>query len=60
MVINKIVFTSPEAMREFSGEKIKPPRSSKPLELQASSCWLQLAQRASCKINFLCTLLPEG
>ena len=24
MVINKIVFTSPQAMVEFSGEKIKP------------------------------------
>ena len=23
----------------------------------ASRCWLQLAQRASCKINFLCTLI---
>ena len=32
MVINKIVFTSPEAMVEFSGQKIKPPRSSKPFE----------------------------
>ena len=31
-VINKIVFTSPEAMVEFSGEKIKPRRSSKPFE----------------------------
>ena len=29
---NKIVFTSPEAMVEFSGEKIKPRRSSKPFE----------------------------
>ena len=33
MVINKIVFTSPEAMVEFSGENIKPWRSSKPFEL---------------------------
>ena len=32
MVINKIVFTSPEAMVEFSGEKIKPQRPSKPFE----------------------------
>ena len=32
MVINKIVFTSPETMVEFSGEKIKPWRSSKPFE----------------------------
>ena len=32
MVINKIVFTSPEAMVEFSGRKIKPRRSSKPFE----------------------------
>ena len=32
MEINKILFTSPEAMVEFSGEKIKPPRSSKPFE----------------------------
>ena len=32
MVISKIVFTSPEAMVEFSGEKIKPRRSSKPFE----------------------------
>ena len=31
-VINKNVFSSPEAMVEFSGEKIKPRRSSKPLE----------------------------
>ena len=31
-LINKIVFTSPEAMVEFSGEKIKPRRSSKPFE----------------------------
>ena len=29
---NKIVFSSPEAMVEFSGEKLKPRRSSKPLE----------------------------
>ena len=32
MVINKIVFTSPEARVEFSGEKIKPWRWSKPFE----------------------------
>ena len=32
MVINKIAFTSPEAMVEFSGEKIKPRGSSKPFE----------------------------
>ena len=32
MVINKIVFTSPEAMVEFSGGKIKPRRSLKPFE----------------------------
>ena len=32
MVINKIVFTSPEAMVEFSGENIKPWRWSKPFE----------------------------
>ena len=32
MVINKIVFTSPEARVEFSGEKIKPQRWSKPFE----------------------------
>ena len=32
MVINKIVFTSPEAMVEFSGEKIKLACSSKPFE----------------------------
>ena len=32
MVINKIVFTSPEAMVEFSGGKIKPRHSSKPFE----------------------------
>ena len=31
-VINKIVFTSPEAMVEFAGEKLKPRRSSKPFE----------------------------
>ena len=31
-MINKIVFTSPEAMVEFSVEKIKPPHSSKPFE----------------------------
>ena len=31
-VINKIVFTSSEAMVEFSGEKIKPAHSSKPFE----------------------------
>ena len=31
-VINKIVFTSPEARVEFSGEKIKPRRWSKPFE----------------------------
>ena len=31
-VINKSVFTSPEAMVEFSREKIKPRRSSKPFE----------------------------
>ena len=31
-VINKIVFTLPEAMVEFSGENIKPWRSSKPFE----------------------------
>ena len=29
-VVNKIVFTSPEAMVEFAGEKIKPRRLSKP------------------------------
>ena len=29
-VINKIVFTSQEAMVEFSGEKLTPLRSSKP------------------------------
>ena len=29
---NKIVFTSPEARVEFSGEKIKPRRWSKPFE----------------------------
>ena len=28
-VVNKIVFTLPEAMVEFAGEKIKPRRSSK-------------------------------
>ena len=32
MVINKIVFTSPEAMVEFFGEKVKPRCSSKPFE----------------------------
>ena len=32
MVINKIVFTSPEAMVEFSGKKIKPRHLSKPFE----------------------------
>ena len=32
MVINKIVFTSPEAMVEFSREKINPWRLSKPFE----------------------------
>ena len=32
MVINKIVFTSPETMVEFSGEKIKPRQWSKPFE----------------------------
>ena len=32
-MINKIVFSKPEAMVEFSGEKIKPLRSSKPFEL---------------------------
>ena len=31
-VVNKIVFTSPEAMVEFAGEKIKPRRLSKPFE----------------------------
>ena len=31
-VINKIAFTSPEARVEFSGEKIKPRRWSKPFE----------------------------
>ena len=31
MVINKIVFTSPEAMVEFSGEKVKSQPSSKTL-----------------------------
>ena len=31
-MINKIVFTSPEAMVEFSGEKRNPRRSSKPFE----------------------------
>ena len=31
-VMNKIVFTSPEVVVEFSGEKIKPRRSSKPFE----------------------------
>ena len=31
-VINKIVFTSPEARVEFSGEKIKPRGWSKPFE----------------------------
>ena len=31
-MINKIVVTSPEAMVEFSGEKIEPPRLSKPIE----------------------------
>ena len=31
-MINEIVFTSPEAMVEFSGGKIKPWRSSKPFE----------------------------
>ena len=32
-MMNKIVFSSPEGMVEFSGEKkIKPRRSSKPLE----------------------------
>ena len=25
-------------------------------DFRASRCWLQLARRASCKINFLCTL----
>ena len=30
--MNKIVSTSPEAMVEFSGEKIKPRHSSKPFE----------------------------
>ena len=35
-MINKIVFTSPEAMVEFSGEKIKPRRSSKPFEHHAN------------------------
>ena len=25
-------------------------------DFRASRCWLKLAQRASCKINFLCTL----
>ena len=29
---NKIVFTSPEAMVEFFGEKVKPRCSSKPFE----------------------------
>ena len=32
MVINKIVFTSPEARVEFSGEKIKPRHWPKPFE----------------------------
>ena len=32
MVIKKIIFTSPEAMVEFSREKINPRRSSKPFE----------------------------
>ena len=31
-VINKIVFTSPEARIEFSGDKIKPRHWSKPFE----------------------------
>ena len=31
-MINKIVFTSPVAVVEFSGEKIKPRPSSKPFE----------------------------
>ena len=31
-VINKIVFTSPEAKVELSGGKLKPLRSSKPFE----------------------------
>ena len=35
-VINKIMFTSPEEMVEFSGEKIKPWRSSKPFEHERS------------------------
>ena len=26
-------------------------------DFRASRCWLQLARRASCKMNFLCTLL---
>ena len=31
-MISKIVFTSPEAMVEFSGEKVKPRHSSKLFE----------------------------
>ena len=33
MVINKIVLTSPEAVVEFSGKKIKPRHSSNPLNM---------------------------
>ena len=39
-----MVITSPEAMVEFSGEKIKPPRSSKPFEHENKSLPVQIMQ----------------
>ena len=42
MVINKIVFTSPEVMVEFSGEKIKPLHSSKPFEHTCMQIYVDL------------------